>query len=96
MWAGDKPRVSQRSDPKNNFPQWHPFPFYIRHKLVLRSKDRELNLRGLRGGDHGAWGKRKDTRPEASLFADPVPLGHPRNRFAIRLADDRHHLLFRV
>ena len=29
------------------------------------------------------------------LLADAVPLGNPRNRFAIRLADDRDHLLFR-
>ena len=29
------------------------------------------------------------------LFADPVPLGHRRHWFAIRLADDRDHLLFR-
>jgi hypothetical protein len=30
------------------------------------------------------------------LFADPVPLGYRRNRFAIRLPDDRDHLLFRM
>src|SRR6266487_3432932 len=29
------------------------------------------------------------------LLADPVPLGHRRNLIAIRLADDRDHLLFR-
>src|SRR5205823_1675926 len=29
------------------------------------------------------------------LLADPVPLGHRRNRIAVRLADDRDHLLFR-
>src|SRR5215813_4091288 len=29
------------------------------------------------------------------LLADPVPLGHHRYRLAIRLADDRDHLLFR-
>jgi hypothetical protein len=28
-------------------------------------------------------------------FADPVTLGHRRHRFAIRLADDRHHLSVR-
>jgi hypothetical protein len=29
------------------------------------------------------------------LLADAVPLGHRRHRIAIRLPDDRHHLLFR-
>src|SRR6266566_7498213 len=29
------------------------------------------------------------------LLAEPVPLGNRRHRIAIRLADDRHHLLFR-
>ena len=29
------------------------------------------------------------------LLANAVPLGHRRHRIAIRLSDDRHHLLFR-
>jgi hypothetical protein len=57
---------------------------------------RILGLKLLQASDLARLKAAKALAPGVDrLLADAVPLGHYRYRLAIRLADDRDHLLFR-